>query len=435
MADNERQVLTDILLMMDRYDLYGKMAIPKQHDSELDVPELYRFAAAHRGIFVNTAYVELFGLTFIESSATGLPFVGTRNGGPQDIVRNCESGLIIDVNDQQALTQAMLTLLTDSEKWTEFSNNGINRVPAHYTWESHCDRYLSIMKDVAATPVKAKAVAGTIAPGIRLSAVDAILLTDIDQTLLGDDEALERILQLLQDCKGRLGFGVASGRSLELVQEILEQHNINDIDVIVSSVGAEIYYGRALVPDRGWMTRLRHKWHPERIREAMDRFPWLTLQTEPTAQREFKISYDFDRSFDLAEAGEQIRQALDETRSAYSLVLSHDCYVDILCHRASKGKAVRYLSQKWDIPLERIATAGDSGNDFDMLTGRTAGIVVGNYSAELAPLRDSSHRVYFAKAPHAEGIIEGLKHYGLLSNGTEPETSAPRRVRENLASS
>jgi HAD-superfamily hydrolase, subfamily IIB len=423
MPENEQQVLTDILLMMDRYDLYGKMAIPKQHDSELDVPELYRFAAERRGIFANTAFVELFGLTFIESSAAGLPFVGTHNGGPQDIVRNCESGLIIDVNDQEALTNAMLQLLTDEEEWTRCSNNGINRVPTHYSWESHCDRYLTAIKDVVASPAKSTPITGTITPGVRLANVDAILITDIDNTLLGDDEALEQLLDLLKEHRGRLGFGVASGRSVELIDEVLEQYGIDDIDVVISSVGSEIYYGRSMVPDRGWMTRVRHKWHPERIREVMSQFPWVALQTEPTAQREFKISYNFDQSFSLEKASEQIREALDATRSAYSLVISHNCYIDILPHRASKGKAVRYLSQKWGIPLERIATAGDSGNDYDMLCGRTAGIVVGNYSDELSPLRNSSHLVYFAKGTHASGLIEGLKHYGLLDSpdDTEPD--------------
>lgn len=419
MPENERQVLTDILLMMDRYDLYGKMAIPKQHDSELDVPELYRFAAEHRGVFVNTAYVELFGLTFIESSATGLPFVGTHNGGPQDIVRNCESGLIIDVNDQKALTDSMLQMLTDQDQWTRFSNNGINQVPAHYSWTSHCDRYLSVVKDVVASPVKAAPVAGTITPGVRLANVDAILVTDIDNTLLGDDDALERLLDLLKEHRGRLGFGVASGRSMELIEEVLEQYGIDEIDVVIASVGSEIYYGRSMVPDRGWMTRMRHKWHPERIHEVMDQLPWLALQTEPTSQREFKISYNFDQSFPLEIAAEQIREALDATRSAYSLVISHNCYIDILPHRASKGKAVRYLSQKWDVPLERIATAGDSGNDYDMLCGRTAGIVVGNHSDELSPLRNSSHLVYFAKGTHASGLIEGLNHYGLFASPGE----------------
>ncbi|MEZ6067717.1 MAG: glycosyltransferase [Planctomycetaceae bacterium] len=90
LPDSERQVLTDMLLMMDRYDLYGKMAVPKQLDIGLEVPELYRIAASSHGVSVNSAFTELFGLTLIESSACGLPFVSTSNGGPTDIARNCE---------------------------------------------------------------------------------------------------------------------------------------------------------------------------------------------------------------------------------------------------------------------------------------------------------------------------------------------------------
>ena len=44
--------------------------------------ELYRIAAEKRDVFVNSAFIELFGLTAIEASATGLPFVATHDGGP-----------------------------------------------------------------------------------------------------------------------------------------------------------------------------------------------------------------------------------------------------------------------------------------------------------------------------------------------------------------
>jgi len=48
MEENERDVLTDMLLQMDKYDLYGKLAIPKKHDFETEVPELYRLCAESR---------------------------------------------------------------------------------------------------------------------------------------------------------------------------------------------------------------------------------------------------------------------------------------------------------------------------------------------------------------------------------------------------
>ena len=83
MEDNERNVLTRMLLLMDKYNLYGKMAIPKKHDFEHEVPELYRIAASKNGVFVNPALTEPFGLTLLESLACGLPIVATRDGGSQ----------------------------------------------------------------------------------------------------------------------------------------------------------------------------------------------------------------------------------------------------------------------------------------------------------------------------------------------------------------
>ena len=413
--ENEQQALTDMLVAMDRYDLYGKMAIPKNHSAEFDVPELYRIAASSGGILVNTAFGERFGLTAIEASACGLPFVFTQNGGAQDIVDNCKSGFVVDVNDQQALTDSMTMLLTDREVWERCSRNGTNLVRRRYTWQSHCNRYFDCIKDVVAAPTKTPSVIGRTAPARRLASLDYLLITDIDNTLLGDDEALERLKVILRENHDHLGFGVASGRAPELAREALREYGIEDFDVIIASVGSEVYYGADQVFDKGWASRLRSKWRPQRIREALDALPFLRLQTNKYAQREFKISYDLDPDVNADEALADIHETLARAKAAHSRVFSHGKYIDILPHRASKGRALRYLTGKWNTPLDRVVTAGDSGNDRDMLTGQTAGIAVGNHDPELDSLRRSkTHRVYFAEAHCAAGIIEGLQHYGVV---------------------
>ena len=420
MPDNEQQVLTDMLLAMDRWDLYGKMAVPKKHDSEVDVPEVYRIAAKSRGVFVNSAFIELFGLTAIEAAATGLPFVATHNGGPTDIAENTKSGFAVDVNDQEAFTGAILKLLTEPDLWDQCSANGVNLVREYYTWNKHCRQYLESVGKIVKNPRAAPAIVTAAAPGVRLPKVDSLLITDIDNTLLGDDAALERLRKLIRENRQRMGFGVASGRALELVQEVLRGYDIKEIDVIIASVGCEIYYGANHVFDKGWASTLRSKWKPDVIRQTLAQLPFLTLQKEKHTQREFKISYNLDETVDPQEALPRIHHALDEAHAAYSLIFSHGVFVDILPHRASKGKAIRYLTGKWNVPIDRVVTAGDSGNDRDMLLGQTAGIVVGNYSPELEPLRRAAKhsRIYFAKASHADGIIEGLRHYDLLNGAT-----------------
>lgn len=54
MENVAKTVLNQILLVIDKYDLYGKVAYPKHHKLN-DVATLYRPAASSRGVFVKTA--------------------------------------------------------------------------------------------------------------------------------------------------------------------------------------------------------------------------------------------------------------------------------------------------------------------------------------------------------------------------------------------
>jgi sucrose-phosphate synthase len=178
-------------------------------------------------------------------------------------------------------------------------------------------------------------------------------------------------------------------------------------DVLITSVGSEINYGPRLRPDVGWANHIRHKWRRDALAEAMATVPGLKLQT-PENQREFKLSYNVtpDRMPPLA----RIERHLRGCGLCANLIYSHQAYLDVLPIRASKGRAIRYLAYKWGLPLRSFLVAGDSGNDEEMLTGDTLGVVVGNHSPELGPLR-GLEQVYFAHGRYAGGILEGLDHY------------------------
>lgn len=44
MSNGNAAVMTTVLKLIDKYDLYGQIAYPKHH-KQSDVPEIYRFAA------------------------------------------------------------------------------------------------------------------------------------------------------------------------------------------------------------------------------------------------------------------------------------------------------------------------------------------------------------------------------------------------------
>jgi sucrose-phosphate synthase len=412
MEENEREVLTQMLLMMDKYDLYGKMAIPKKHDFEFEVPALYRIAADTRGVFINPAMVEPFGLTLLEASATGLPIVATDEGGPTDIIRNCENGILVDPQQPQNIASAVKKIISDPKIWEAYSKNGVLNVREHYTWKQHAASYVKkinqLISKSAATDMDT--VRPRDAIGRRLLSLRSFLITDIDHTLIGEDNTqLHELITLIKSNRPCLGFGVATGRTVDSARDFLERHGVPKPDVIISSVGAEIYYGSGNHFGQGWATHIRHKWNREKIVAILKKLPYLEYQ-EAETQRPYKISYFMQPRKDRLAA---IHNLLLTNKCRYKVIYSHNKYLDILPYRASKGKAIRYLSYKWTIPLRQMLVCGDSGNDEEMLRGEPLGIVVGNYSKELDTLK-GIRNIFFARKPSAGGILEGIARYQFI---------------------
>lgn len=406
MEKGPRDVLTDLLLLIDRYDLYGKVAYPKHHDSE-DVPSLYRLAAASGGVFINPALTEPFGLTLIEAAASGAPLVATRDGGPIDIIGRCKNGMLIDPLDVDGMAQALLDALGDKQRWRKWSRNGIRCAGEHYSWEAHVERYLQELHRVLGKGHKTKRLGRTKS---RLPSVERVLVCDIDNTLVGDSEALQSLLERMEQGHNEIGFGVATGRRLESALSVLQKWDVPTPDLLITGVGTEIHYGHDMVEDHGWQRHIDYRWKPEALREAMRDIPGLRLQPD-SEQLRFKLSYFLDAK--RAPGPREIRRHLRRLDLHAKLIYSHQAFLDLLPVRASKGLAVRYLALKWELAPEQWLVAGDSGNDEEMLAGNMLGIVVGNYSKELERLR-GRERIYFAEGHHAWGVIEGLDHYSFL---------------------
>jgi sucrose-phosphate synthase len=417
MEENERAVLTDMLLQMDKYDLYGKLAIPKKHDFETEVPELYRLCAESRGVFVNPALVEPFGLTLIEASACGLPIVATNDGGPVDIVKNCSNGILIDACKPSEIGDAIKSILINDEKWDEFSNNAITGVRNHYSWASHCHKLMQYIResfpDLEKKGTPQDKMIHTISErpsfGKRLISSNYLMITDIDNTLIGENDSMVHLLNLLEQYRESIAWGVATGRSLELTLEAMTEYDIPVPDILICSVGTEIYYGPDLRMDKGWQQHITHKWKPEKIKSTLQALDFLTSQ-EAEGQRAHKISYYMEDSRDYLD---EVHRRLDEQKLSCQVIYSHGQFLDILPKRASKGKAINYLKYKYEFPSSKVMVAGDSGNDEDMIQGTNNGLVVGNHSEELEKLRGNL-RVFFSHKKYAAGIIDGMVHYGFI---------------------
>ena len=424
MEESQRTVLNDLLLDIDKYDLWGKVAIPKNCLPE-DIPELYRLVVRLKGVFVNPALTEPFGLTLIEAAASGLPFVATEDGGPRDIVANCRCGLLVNALDSQAIADAIHSVLVDKEQWRQLSKNGVIGVRRHYSWDAHVSKYLKVVSTLLRRDRKRMRREMSLSLRVRripMPLVTKALISDIDNTLIGDESGLRQLIEMLRNSKEALAFGVATGRNIESAIKVLKKWRVPMPDVFISSVGSEIHYWPSGRSDKGWSHHIGHHWRRDALQQAFDQIPGLTPQ-EPENQREFKLSYNVDPT--KMPSVRQLYQFLRRNRLKANLIYSHQAYLDVLPERASKGRAIRYLAYKWGLPLNQFLVAGDSGNDEEMLVGDTLGIVVGNHSPELESVR-GLEQIYFASREGASGIIEGLEHYRFMNPRPHYKTNGAR---------
>ena len=78
-----------------------------------------------------------------------------------------------------------------------------------------------------------------------------------------------------------------------------------------------------------------------------------------------------------------INRILIENNIKANIIFSHGLYLDILPFRASKGKAIIYLANEWNIQYDNILVAGESGIDREILNGKLLVVVFSNHSLEL----------------------------------------------------
>jgi len=112
--------------------------------------ELYRFVADSRGVFVQPAVFEAFGLTVIEAMSSGLPTFATRYGGPLEIIEPGVSGFHIDPNHGEdaatTMTEFFARCREQPEHWMQISSGALARVKARYTWELYAERMMTLSR-------------------------------------------------------------------------------------------------------------------------------------------------------------------------------------------------------------------------------------------------------------------------------------------------
>ncbi|KAL3725354.1 hypothetical protein ACJRO7_030379 [Eucalyptus globulus] len=134
--------------LMKEYNLDGQFRWMAAQTNRARNGELYRYIADTRGVFVQPAFYEAFGLTVVEAMTCGLPTFATCHGGPAEIIEHGVSGYHIDPYHPDQAAALLVDFFEQCEKdpnhWTKISAAGLQRIYERYTWKIYSERLMTL---------------------------------------------------------------------------------------------------------------------------------------------------------------------------------------------------------------------------------------------------------------------------------------------------
>lgn len=239
-----------------------------------------------------------------------------------------------------------------------------------------------------------------------------LLVTDLDNTLVGDAQATLALNQRLATLRDRLCLIYATGRSYASARRLKHREQLLEPNYWVTGVGTEIHDQDQ--QDLTWAEWLIQDWNREAIAALVQSFPELVPQPSQE-QNPRKLSY-FLRSPFAESILANLQLKLSQANLDANIIFSSNEDVDILPVRADKGRAVTYLREKLQIPTETTIVCGDSGNDISLFQQSTLGVIVRNAQPELLSWyrQHGQPYHYLAQSTYAWGILEALFHFRWL---------------------
>ncbi|KAJ6372677.1 hypothetical protein OIU76_027070 [Salix suchowensis] len=385
MSSTSASVLLSVLKLIDKYDLYGQVAYPKHH-KQCDVPDIYRLAAKTKGVFINPAFIEPFGLTLIEAAAHGLPMVATKNGGPVDIHRVLDNGLLVDPHDQQSIADALLKLVSGKQLWAKCRQNDspgdslrdIQDLSLNLRFSLDGERAGGVLERTHGKAVDHNSSSGKF-PSLRRRKQIFVIAVDFD-TIASLAEATRTIFEAVENERvdGSIGFILSTSLAISEIRSFLASGGFspNDFDAFICNSGSDLYYSTPnpedgpFVIDFYYHSHIEYRWGGEGLRKTLVR--WSSSIIDKKAEDVERIGWIYLFRLCFLPPVKELRKVLRiQALRGHAIYCQNGTRINVIPVLASRSQALRYLYVRWGVELANMVVfVGECGDtDYEGLLG------------------------------------------------------------------
>jgi sucrose-6-phosphatase len=241
----------------------------------------------------------------------------------------------------------------------------------------------------------------------------SLISSDLDGTLLGKPDATLAFRRTWENIvpEDRPLLCYNSGRLLNDTLELIDRSDLPAPEYIICGVGTLIFDTSSRSVLKEFSETLAVGWDIVQVEQCLRGHPEIERQPQKY-QNKFKSSWYYPDA-----AGEDIdnlHQELEDAGLKVNIIYTDNIDLEILPEYANKGNSLEWLMEQLDIPPEEVIVAGDSGNDSSMfLIEGVRGIIVENTQPELLEATVELN-TFVSEKPYADGVLEGLKHFGVI---------------------
>ena len=254
-----------------------------------------------------------------------------------------------------------------------------------------------------------------------------LILTDLDETLLHSDKTIsDYSIQILKKCQAKgilVGFSTTRGKVN--IEEYIEQVQP---DFVICNGGAGIYYQNELIKTNSFsveetrelLSAVKKFCEPntEMTLDTLENIYWNRKDDKSVkAYADNSIYHDFvdfnlpAMKFCVKTQDEQVAKQIAQTVcSCDYLPFSDIPWYKFSSGKATKENAIKFISEKFEIPTEKIIAFGDDFNDIGMLKLCGKGVAMENAIVQVKAVAD-----FITHSNNEDGVAKFLENNLLIN--------------------